>query len=623
MWARRCGAAPGWPSRVKVIFFSFFSGTLGLSVYMYMAGSNVSYLDLESPNAAQVLCLKSWPMRKHAISWSAPADSIHTFFDPGGPEAWHLARESTCSPESLLYKQCSNIVIPVGQLKRPLALAMNVDETESFDVLGLWARFFLLLTFFIWLGVTTHDLALIGQRKKHFILDVSGMNAHCPSIRKVWMALAGYGGLKRLVFQEKIGLRMLGIGISIVLAPILLAWNLVLFNFFIVPLLLLAFVRYPIRMSRVWVFISCCACCLYGGGLAVQQVAFVADPILRPRYAITWIPDVPLEYTPAGGDPVLIDCTCGCDYPVSFSVCVNLLIIGVLTTIKSVFLAFRCLKGLRRSQWANLLSVMFPVPITLYTVDWRLPTGMPIRFRTEGVPVQGEIAFDPFAMMDEQLDSAGTTINLKPEPVHRYEYNQVSGELRLVDPGRHLEMPSVPMPAFREQDLQVKKVEYIGCCGFPWPTGGQQCVYDPEFMAQLEEGLELLEGSGCETAGATATGDSQAKVLGISGADGDKTADDNDDMGDEVLEVSGLSLPPRRQTPSLDPSDVMVAIDEQEGLLGGCCPHPPASSGTGATPAATPRRPSEHSAPNCGDDPNVSPFSDGSTKSTNSSLLRL
>mmetsp|Transcript_158344 Transcript_158344/g.507839 ORF Transcript_158344/g.507839 Transcript_158344/m.507839 type:complete len:201 (-) Transcript_158344:12-614(-) len=200
MWARRCGAAPGWPSRVKVIVFSFFSGTLGLSVYMYMAGSNVSYLDLESPNAAQVLCLKTWPMHKHAISWSAPADSIHTFFDPGGPEAWHLARESTCSPERLSTKQCSKIVIPVGQLKRPLALAMNVDETESFDVLGLWARFFLLLTFFIWLGVTTHDLALIGQRKKHFILDVSGMNAHCPSIRKVWMALAGYGGLKRLVF---------------------------------------------------------------------------------------------------------------------------------------------------------------------------------------------------------------------------------------------------------------------------------------------------------------------------------------------------------------------------------------------------------------------------------------
>eukprot|EP00932_Pfiesteria_piscicida_P020984 SRR837773.7785.p3 GENE.SRR837773.7785~~SRR837773.7785.p3 ORF type:complete len:207 (-),score=82.22 SRR837773.7785:16-585(-) len=90
--------------------------------------------------------------------------------------------------------------------------------------------------------------------------------------------------------------------------------------------------------------------------------------------------------------------------------------------------------------------------------------------------------------MDEQLDSASTTIHLKPEPVHRYSYNASSGELDLVEPQRHLEMPALPMPAFRPTDLQVRKVEYIGCCGFPWPTGGQQFVYDPDFVAQLEEG---------------------------------------------------------------------------------------------------------------------------------------
>merc|ERR1719253_1151716 len=104
----------------------------------------------------------------------------------------------------------------------------------------------------------------------------------------------------------------------------------------------------------------------------------------------------------------------------------NLATIGFVTIIKSIFIAFRCLKGLRRSQWANLLSVLFPVPITMYEVDWRQPDGQQIRHRVEGVPVQSEVAFDPFAMMDEQPESRHTTIHLKPEPLHRYE--EVGGQ---------------------------------------------------------------------------------------------------------------------------------------------------------------------------------------------------
>ncbi|CAK0820432.1 unnamed protein product [Prorocentrum cordatum] len=77
----------------------------------------------------------------------------------------------------------------------------------------------------------------------------------------------------------------------------------------------------------------------------------------------------------------------------------------------------RCLKGLRRSQWASLLSVTFPVPLTVYPAVWRKPDGKPIDFRSEDMPEpQGEVAFDPFAMMDEQLDSASTTVQLRPVP---------------------------------------------------------------------------------------------------------------------------------------------------------------------------------------------------------------
>jgi len=365
-----------------------------------------------------------------------------------------------------------------------LALAMG-DVTDGYDVLGIWARFFLCITFAIWLGVTTHDLALIGRAQKNFILDVTGVNEHCPSIRRVWRVLAGYRLLGRLVTRERLGWRVVGIALAAILAPILLVWNVVVFNFVICPVLLLTFLRYPIRMSRAWVFIVCLACSLYGLTLTIQQTAFVFNPHFRPRYAVTWIHELTDEDRKAGiTDP----CTCGCDYPVSFSVCVNLLVIGLVTTFKSIILALRCLKGLRRCQWANLLSVLFPVPITVYSVDWKQPNGMPIRYRTEDMPVQGEVAFDPFAMMDEQLDSAFTTVHLKPSPVHRYEYDQ-AGELNLVPSWRKLETPAMPLPSsFCANELQLRKVEYIGGCGFPWPTGGTQCVYDPAFMEHLERG---------------------------------------------------------------------------------------------------------------------------------------
>jgi len=262
----------------------------------------------------------------------------------------------------------------------------------------------------------------------------------------------------------------------------MLAWNLVLFNFVIVPLLLLAFLRYPIRMSRAWVFVASCACSLYGLGLTVQQLVFIGDPELRPRYAVTWQPLI-VE----GETASLHECTCGCDYPVATSVCTNLCIIGVLTIIKSFFLGFRCLKGLRRSQWANLLSVLFPVPLTVYSVDWRQPTGQPIKYRTEGVPVQAEVAFDPFAMMDEQLDSHITTVHLRPEPVHRYQHT-ASGGWKVAPPLRAMETPSAPMPAcFASQRVQERDTEYIGCCGFPWPTGGKQCVFEPELIEQFDQ----------------------------------------------------------------------------------------------------------------------------------------
>lgn len=477
MWARRCGAPKRSPSRLKVIFFSFFSGTIGLSVYMYMAGSNISYLDLASPASEEVLCLREWPLRDKASPVSLVQDWLRGQGGSLRPE--ELLTNGRCEVPELVHASCRSVSAPVHDMKRPLALAMGGPASDRYDVLGTWAHLFLVLTFFIWIGMLTHDMALIGQAQRDFILDVTGVNQHCPIIRSVWRCLAGYRSLARLASQEKPGVRAVGVTLAVILAPVLLVWNVAVFNFVVVPLLLLAFARHPIRMSRAWVFIVCIACAIYGLALAFLQIGFMASEHDRPHYAVTWQPAVPAaraNSTLGGAAP----CTCGCDYPISMGVLVNLTIIGAITSLKSIFVAFRCLKGLRRTQWANLLSVLFPVPVTIYSVDWKQANGQPIKYRTEDISVQEEIAFDPFAMMDEQLDSAFTTVHLRPEPVHTYKRTN-TGELTLVEPHRKLEMPSIPAP-YR---VQVREAEYVGCCGFPWPTGGRQVVYDTEFMETL------------------------------------------------------------------------------------------------------------------------------------------
>ncbi|CAE8667264.1 unnamed protein product, partial [Polarella glacialis] len=352
------------------------------------------------------------------------------------------------------------------------------------DVLGMWALIFLWLTAGVWVGVTVHDLALISNNRKDFILDVTGVNRYCPLIPKVWSTLAGYRMISGLVASPKLSARLLGLVLAIPLAPVLIAWNFVALMFVMCPLILLVFMRHPIRMSRAWVFIASIVCFFYGLALTLQGLAYVCSQDLRPRYALTWQPEQ-LGNSTAGPSSV---CTCGCDYDISFSVCMNLTVIGAMTTLKSCFLALRCLKGLRRSQWASLLTVEFPVPLTAYSVDWRRPDGKPIQFRTEEMPVQGEVAFDPFALMDEQPESAFTTVTLLPEPVHNFKDGV------LVKPLRKLEAASIPMPEIYQLDsIKVTRAEYIGCCGFAWPTGGTHCVYDDEFLEALEaNGPEIV-----------------------------------------------------------------------------------------------------------------------------------
>lgn len=468
MWARRCGAPPGWPSRVKVLLFSSFSGTIGLSVYNYMQAGSMSYLDFGAPTSVESLCLSEWPERSAATDISHPNDWLSTESEW---EAQHRCPQATPS-------SCDDVAVPLHLLANPLAVAMgpgsriSLDEhgysSYTMDQMVFWARCFLVITSFMWIGMTIHDLALAGGGAKDYVMDVIGINERFPLIRRTWRRTAGVSFYKHISHHGRSSIRGIGMSFMIVISPALFIWNLLVFHFIIVPIILCTFVLYPIRMSRAWVFVVAILSSLYGLALTIHFVFLTLNAAQRPRYAATWpvvIENGVTSVASSGGD-----CVCGCNYVISWGVCANVALIGGTTLFKSICIALRCLKGLRRTQWASLLSVLFPVPLTVYEVSWRRHDNRPIKFREEGQPVQGEYAFDPFAMMDEQEDSAYTTLDLRPTPIH-FKDDECGQRICVGASSRVLAMPSMPKRSYSEEDIKGK--EYIGCCGFPWRTSGK------------------------------------------------------------------------------------------------------------------------------------------------------
>jgi len=126
----------------------------------------------------------------------------------------------------------------------------------------------------------------------------------------------------------------------------------------------------------------------------------------------------------------------------------------------------RCLLEPPRYWGRRDFSISFArvsVPLTTYAVEWTQADGQPIMFRTDKM-VQDELAFDPFAMMDEQPDSEFTTVTLKPSPILTSSHRSV----RALDGPRARQVLHMDP----RQISHVTRTEYVGCCGFPIRTGG-------------------------------------------------------------------------------------------------------------------------------------------------------
>jgi len=242
--------------------------------------------------------------------------------------------------------------------------------------------------------------------------------------------------------------------------PVFIVWGTLAFFVIWGPVATVLYFVYPISLSRGAVFINACLFVLYGLAMTICGIIFIANEDTRPMYAVTW----KTSATQNG-----LDCSCGCTYSINTGASVQFTFIGASVVWKAFIIGFRCLKGLRRSNWANLLTVMFPVPLNVYPVEWTQPDGRPIQHRTEDDPVQGELAFDPFALMDEQPSSAETILVLKPsasESIH-HSTQEVEGPVAL------------------QMTEKVRRERHIGCCGFPY-WGKEESCKEPEEPAKKE-----------------------------------------------------------------------------------------------------------------------------------------
>eukprot|EP00971_Amphidinium_carterae_P269600 5348301-Amphidinium_carterae.1 len=320
-------------------------------------------------------------------------------------DAGEYVSERQCIPLLPFNDTCATVSLPINQIQGRLGWPLGPGEHVSInnDVLYYYAYLFLFFGVGCTIGFLVHDWALIHATQKDYIWDWTGLNNGFPCLQYLWGLTACVGLCRCLKDNSK--RRKMWLTLGIVMSPFVVLWNIVVLVVFLLPIMLFLFLRHPIRLSRFWIFLLLVNSSIYGIIMTIHEIAFIASDRYRPRYAVTW------TVTALDGGV----CECGCSFFMSKESLVNLLVIAVGVVIKSILSAFRCLKGLRRSQWANLMAVTFPIPVSAWSVYWTTPDGNPITHRSEGEPVQSEKAFDPFALMDEQPESKYTVVTLQPE----------------------------------------------------------------------------------------------------------------------------------------------------------------------------------------------------------------
>lgn len=423
MWARRLGVPPLWPSRVKVFFLGLLTSVFIVSVFQYLHNANVEYLDIKMPVSIEIRCrLPSITCRNP--NYTDPVACMVHFED----RIWHgLNLSDPCPnlPPAVIGQTCKNPTLPLSFVAGDHGSLRTVNS--GVNPFKFWSILFLVLALLLSVSIVIHDLALLDESLRPRILSIPNLKYaspcfwECLNCTKCRRRLRGLWARNRLL--------------CFVLLPFLVLFQAFAFMAVMYPFSLLVYLVAPVKMSRIMVFLSGILCMLW-------SIVFVTVTALFDTqvYAVIWgVTDISSS----------VGCVCLCEYPLSQSVITRIVVLGSGVCWHSFNLTFRALKGLRRGQWANMFSVLYAVPIEAFPVVWKRSAefggGGPIQWRNEDEDVQSEPAFDPFALMDEQPESAWTRALIVP--VAKTEQRQLIWE-----------------PYMGTLDTE------IGCCGFPRPA---------------------------------------------------------------------------------------------------------------------------------------------------------
>jgi len=433
MWARRLGVPHLWPSRVKVFFRGILTSVVILSVFQYLHGANVEYLNLEKPYSNEIMCTLPRP---------ECADEPESLRCQLNLEEWNpqalfrgLNMSTPCPamPKAIIGTTCMNPMIPLSAITGDMGTLRTVSGVNPFR---LWSILFLVLTSLQGLSIVIHDLALLNETKRPEILSIPNLKYAMPQIWEWLSCFQCRRRMQRLRKRKK--------WLWAIIVPFWTFIQVIAFMAVLYPLAFLVYVVAPIRMSRIMVFLSAILCMLW-------SVIFIVETAVDTQpYAVLWGAKEP-EFG--------FSCICHCQFFLSKSVILRVIVLGLGVCFNSISLVMRALRGLRRAQWANMFSVLYAVPIEAFPITWERPAdaGL-IRHRTEGQAIQSEPAFDPFCLMDEQPESAWTSVKIVPVAMTDHQqliWEQFSGAL----------------------DSE------IGCCGFPRPV---QC-FDDDTEENMEE----------------------------------------------------------------------------------------------------------------------------------------
>jgi len=385
MWLRRLGMPPLWPSRLKVIGMGLLSSMFTATVFQYLNSADADYLNLASPVSPRIKCL--YPKSQCGYADDPLECMLNKYhgrvMTEDGPPATHCPK-----PASLADSTCYNASLPISTLTG--ATSRLHTSVKGVDPLKMWSWLFLVVMVLTSVFSVVHDLALLEDGLRSQISTLMEMSEYTP---KLWKFLMCVQCRKRsgsfMILRRSIRLSVW---------PVWFCIALVLFMGIVYPFALGVFLRHPIRMTRIMVFLS-------GILSGLWSIVFMLMTAIRFRgqwFNLLWSVE---------------DCICGCKFPLTSEVVLRLLAFGVAVLAHSVSLVLRTLKGLRRTEWANMLTVLYSVPVEAFPVQWERPDevgGGPIRWRHDGQPIQGEPAFDPFCLMDEQPESDWTRVKIEP-----------------------------------------------------------------------------------------------------------------------------------------------------------------------------------------------------------------